>query len=452
MRADPAKLVVARSALVPKRDGLTRPVRIVRLEERTYLQALVDTFMHDIDAAMVGRDCVFGYRCLERRGSPRPFGRPLTQWFAFRRRLKEHVASGRFGALLVTDYAAFFDMIEHGRLEGALTGLGAPRDVADELRACLKRLMKGGRGLPQGPDASATLATAFLDRVDRALLAQGFDGYVRYLDDTYIFAADESEARRALRILEQEARELHLLLQSGKTEIIVGPSAIKDHVFEDDDLIAGVDYILRHRPRRAGVKKVHDEWLRASRMKRWPRRRVKYLLRRLAGNRDPVAINWCLRNLGIGDWLANTIGPYLALFSDRPSVQRALHSHLTSPWNLTGFEEANLLRCLLSAKGVDRVILDFARGALADNNREPGSRHWAALLIGKHGASADHALLERFATADEEMARAILVAVQEVEPRLRGRCRAAITRAFPTLKPLETIIRGRPRSRWPTFR
>ena len=68
--------------------------------------------------------------------------------------------------------------------------------MATEIRQLLTRLMGDTMGLPQGSDPSSVLASAYLDPVDKYMLRKNY-AYFRYVDDIYVFGADEF--RHALR-------------------------------------------------------------------------------------------------------------------------------------------------------------------------------------------------------------------------------------------------------------
>lgn len=439
----------ARIGLVPKPNGLMRPAHVLRLDARLYYQALVDSFMYDLDRRLVGKNYVFGYRPLAPRTTHAPFGYGLRQWKRFRIQLRREVDSGKYGALVRTDLAAFFERIPHGALEERLTSLGVRDDVAKELRAFLKATMGRAHGLPQGPDPSGVLASAYLHPLDRAMIGAGF-GYARYVDDIVVFATDQTQAKRALRLLEAEARRLDLIVQSAKTELAVGLPAMLKSV-DDDDEIAGIDYVVRTRRRRAAVAQVHKSWRSAARRTAPSRRLIKYLLGRLTDNRDPVAVQWCLARLGELDYLAPTVGRYLAHFAGRPSVQDALADHLSSPANISEWEEMNLLRALLSVRRVSRRLLARARRVASDKNAGIEVRQFSILLLGRRGDAADHDVVALECVEHEQLAEAGLLALHGADPRTRGRLYGDVVSRYPQLRPLVAKLRGLATVRWPTF-
>jgi hypothetical protein len=427
-----------------------RPAHQLSIDGRTYYQALVDSFMYDIDAKLVGKNHVFGYRPLAPRSTKAPFGFGLRQWKRFREEIRRQVDSGAYEALVRTDLAAFFERIPHGALEERLTSLGVRDDLAREVRTFLKATMGRAHGLPQGPDPSGLLASVYLHPLDQAVIGAGY-GYVRYVDDIVVLASTATEAKKALRLLEAEARRLDLIIQSAKTDLVIGKKEMADSVADDDE-IAGVDYAIKVRGRAAGIAAVRKAWKRASRKKSFERRTVKYLLGRLTDHRDPTAVPWCLAHLGGLDYLAPTISRYLALFANKKSVQTAIVAHLTSPDNISEWEEMNLFRAVLSATRVRRPMLARARVVALNRNAGQEVRQYAFILLGKLGDPADHDFVARESLTDEPLAMAALIALQDADAKTRGRHSADAATAFPSTKPLAIKLRSRTAAIWPDFR
>lgn len=448
LRDGRARVPRAREALIPKPNGLMRPAHQLTIEARIYYQALVDSFMYDIDKGLVGKNHVFGYRPLAPRSTKAPFGFGLSQWKRFRKQVRAEVKSGKFGAMVRTDLAAFYERIPHGPLEARLTSLGVRDDVAKELRSLLKELMGKASGLPQGPDPSGLLASVYLHPLDRSVIAAGY-GYVRYVDDIYVLARDRTDAKRALRLLEAEARRLDLIVQSAKTDLVVGLSEMETAV-SDDDEIAAVDYVVKRRPRAAAGPVVRGAWKELARRKSPQRRELKYLLGRLTDNRDPVAVKWCLARLGELDYIAPTVARYLACFATRPTVQIAVARHLASPDNISEWEEMNLLRAMLTAARGERLLLARARTTLANRNAGIEVRQFAALVLGKLGDGSDHDVVARDSMDLKDVADASLVALQAADPKTRGKHTTDVVSRYGSGE-LASKVKGRRFPVWPVF-
>lgn len=405
--------------------------------------------MYDIDKGLVGKNHVFGYRPLAPRSTKAPFGIGLSQWKRFRNQVRAEVKSGKHGAMVRTDLAAFYERIPHGPLESRLTSLGVRDDVAKEVRSLLKELMGKASGLPQGPDPSGLLASVYLHPLDQALIGAGY-GYVRYVDDIYVLAHDRTDAKRALRLLEAEARRLDLIVQSAKTDLVVGLTEM-DAAVSDDDEIAAVDYVVKRRSKAVAGPVVRRAWKELARRKSpLQRRELKYLLGRLTDNRDPVAVKWCLARLGELDYIGSTVARYLARFATRPTVQTAVARHLASPDNISEWEEMNLLRAMLSASRGERLLLARARTTLANRNAGIEVRQFAALVLGKLGDGSDHDVVARDSLDLKDVADASLVALQAADPKTRGKHTADVVSRYGSGE-LASKVKNRRLPVWPVF-
>jgi hypothetical protein len=155
----------------------------------------------------------------------------LEPWRIPRRRFHRAAASlaARSSASAIADVRECYESIHDEVLDRRLRGLGAsPRDIRP-LRRILDHLHEQGiRGLPIGPEPSAALADAVLGRVDRALEGARVR-HLRWVDDVWMFAADERSAASAMRILEDALADVWLSPAPEKTRL-VGRDAMADCV------------------------------------------------------------------------------------------------------------------------------------------------------------------------------------------------------------------------------
>lgn len=175
-----------------------------------------------------------GARSLANRARKRATGQPtvaLEPWRIPRRRFHWVAASlaARSSAAAIADVHECYGSIRDDVLERGLRGLGAsPREIRP-LRRLLDRLHEQGiRGLPIGPEPSAALANAVLGQLDRAL-ERARVRHVRWVDDVWMFAADERSAASAMRVFEDALSEVVLSPATEKTRL-VGPDAIAECV------------------------------------------------------------------------------------------------------------------------------------------------------------------------------------------------------------------------------
>jgi hypothetical protein len=190
---------------VPKQGLTTRPAALLTLRDRVVYDALVAPLRSRIEAALVASSVVFWPR-----GSVSP-----KRWRDFD--LAPSQTGHSYVALL--DIAGFYESIDHARLAEALIMATGRREVVLALVEFLRRVMGGGRGLPQGLGASDPLATAYLAPLDRAMLREGFD-YFRNGDDVRIAVSSYADGLRAVALAEEHARGLDLNLNSSKCRVL----------------------------------------------------------------------------------------------------------------------------------------------------------------------------------------------------------------------------------------
>lgn len=169
------------------------------------------------------------------------FKRGVPAWKNFigvvRSKLMLDADGPRTHALLSTDLTNYFDNIDIPKLKACLesllpdvdAGAAAKADARNRIDALFRHLdswtYKVGLGLPQNRDASSFLANVYMLVVDRAMLEKGYK-YFRYMDDIKIVCEDVYEARKALKELSIELRDIGLYVNARKT-VICAPGDIK---------------------------------------------------------------------------------------------------------------------------------------------------------------------------------------------------------------------------------
>jgi hypothetical protein len=121
--------------------------------------------------------------------------------------------------VVVSDIASFYQFVDHQYLEQRLIESTGRADSPAALRSLLDRLMRSGIGLPQNVGPSDELAELVAAPLQRRLQRAGFHT-TRHNDDFRIAARDFQAARRALELLHDDARQVGLSLNDGKTRIL----------------------------------------------------------------------------------------------------------------------------------------------------------------------------------------------------------------------------------------
>jgi len=136
----------------------------------------------------------------------------IPAWDRWRRRVR--FAARGSSWLVRADVASFYGSVREPALRTALAG-DAER-VLDVLRSLW---VDGVAGLPVGPEASAILANALLAPVDEAIRRAGGTP-IRWVDDWLIRVPDRRAAGEVLLALEVGLRDIGLVLNPAKTEVV----------------------------------------------------------------------------------------------------------------------------------------------------------------------------------------------------------------------------------------
>jgi RNA-directed DNA polymerase len=156
------------------------------------------------------------------------------------------------------DLRHYFDTIPHAALMRGVAEQVADGRVLALLDAFLTQPVMEGlslwipeEGSPQGAVISPLLANIYLNPLDHAMAAAGFE-MVRYADDFVILCRTEADARRALTLIATWTTAARLTLHPEKTRIV------------DATHRGGFDFLGyhfergRHWPRSKSLKKVKD--------------------------------------------------------------------------------------------------------------------------------------------------------------------------------------------------
>lgn len=119
----------------------------------------------------------------------------------------------------MADVASFYEYVDHDLLANEIVELTGDPRLAEAINSTLSDLLRRRFGLPQGPQGSDVFATVYLSRVDRLLLRAGV-AVERFNDDYLLKAESVARARRDLAALERSLRDLGLILNHEKTQVL----------------------------------------------------------------------------------------------------------------------------------------------------------------------------------------------------------------------------------------
>lgn len=190
---------------VPKSFFSTRPASLLSLDDRVMYECLVSLLRPRIELHLLSQDIVFWPRGI----------RSDKLWPQF----ESSALRGSGGYVVASDISGFYESVDHRRLGERLVRATGKRLEVEALLEFLGRTMGAERGLPQGLEPSDPLATVYLAGLDFAMVRAGF-AYTRHGDDIRISAATFDQARSAVLMIETQARNAGLLLNSHKTRIL----------------------------------------------------------------------------------------------------------------------------------------------------------------------------------------------------------------------------------------
>lgn len=413
---------------IPKGHLLSRAGALLSLEDRLAYHLLCTTFASQVEAALGDR--VFSCRLNPRPGSF--FLSGLTQHKAFLRTVENRAGSDRW--VVSTDLVSYFETISHELLFEDLRDLGVPDETSRPLRSLLASWRRSSRGgLPIGPDASRLLGNLFLIKIDRQMLADGFD-YYRYMDDVRIVVSSEREGRAALRRFEVQCRARGLIVAgSAKSKIeraTPGARAAGDAPFE------AADYALRNGfdESRKILRGMFNQALAETTIKR---RHARFALFRLARLVDRGVLQKVLKRLDELSEVSSDAALYLRSFISESHVQAALTQHLGDPAEpgLEKYQQAWLIAAMLEVLNdpPDAWVV-YGRRIAWDANQPRFLRALAFHLVALGKDAADIAQLVAVAENDYDagLVRGAIVALRRVD-RLTRRTQNIVLSRHPGL-------------------
>lgn len=137
------------------------------------------------------------------------------------------------------DVHCYFDNVSHDVLLRSLENcnVGSP-ETRKLLMSMLATWFRSGRGVPQGPVASSMLSNLYLDKVDEMIGGNNSTsfGYVRYMDDMVLHAANVNILLKSVEKLTYILDELGLVLNSKSSHQEVKDTTIyEEHNYSDYD-------------------------------------------------------------------------------------------------------------------------------------------------------------------------------------------------------------------------
>ena len=188
----------------PKTGFGSRPAALLAPRDRIVYEALGDVVAPSLNVKLP--DSVVWPRGSDQAPSYSDFAEAPTRWDS--------------AYVILADIEAFYECVDHAILANTLeSNFVLSRSYVKGLESFLDTVMGSTDGLPQGPGASETFASAYLISIDVALNAHGWP-HARYADDILIAADSLLDGRTKLEELEEILRGYNLRLSGAKTRIL----------------------------------------------------------------------------------------------------------------------------------------------------------------------------------------------------------------------------------------
>jgi hypothetical protein len=423
---------------LPKRGFTLRPGLVPLIDDRLVYQAVADYLTPHFAA----EPCVYSNRLTNDPASSRMFVPGVELWLEFQASIERLCLE--YPYVVETDLTAYFEHINHDLLLHRLDDLfqdRIDRTSLREIKQLLQRLWRGWNtsnhrfGIPQVNNASSFFANLYLDELDKWMLRQNYV-YLRYVDDIRIFTFDEPNARRALSNLIPKLREMGLYVGSAKTAIKPTRPLVEELVEgrrRMDEIETELAFRTpQHLETAAAMIEtffhdiVDDPAQFNDRHFRYCVNRFKRLrVNNLGMNSHNRVAEESLRRLISMPYSSDIFVDYLSLFPDDEMVQRMVVEFLESPYNIYPWQEMLLLELLIRSSILpihSNRIMTIARAIARDSHKHPACRAKAIVLWGKNGDYADRREIRAmyFEEAREDIRRAIVFAIQEMQPGERN--------------------------------
>jgi RNA-directed DNA polymerase len=379
-----------------------------------------------------------------------PIERGRAAWWTFLRSPLDH--PGRY--VVTSDIAACYELIDHGLLANELLVQTGDHPTVEAITYLLHETSGRAYGLPQQSLASDTLAEAFLDLLERALIRRGLT-VARYNDD-FRFSCDSwSEVVRALEVLSEEARSLGLTVNDLKT-VTWGRRKYEEHLDEGDRLRQEIaddarldltDYdvqpytnlVVEIPPSSTEVdlhaaRLVLERWERvAGRGRVADRKRAEhrallellpFALATLGSSRhtDTDTVRICMRLLRFERTMTPAVATYLVTQDDEALILDAFDRLLRAGAYLNGWQTwwlqqplARLTSFASGNGGVRRV--KWARTTLASSEHTPVLRAPIVLTLARHGQIKLEEVLQIYHRSSATVRPVVVAAAALLSPR-----------------------------------
>jgi len=211
---------------LPKPNGLQRPITFLQFDDLIVYQAFANIIAEKFLDKKRDVECKEAYSNILNKDFKKSiffFEKWQVGYQNFKKAIKKYYTDGNIWVAHF-DLAAYYETIDHDVLSKQISPRRTYIDFCQYFTRCLgywttNKSKKLSHGIPQGPIASNLISEIYLLPVDTNLKRKEIK-YVRYVDDIKIFGKTREEVLEGAIFLEQECREIGLIPQSSKNEII----------------------------------------------------------------------------------------------------------------------------------------------------------------------------------------------------------------------------------------
>lgn len=379
----------------PKPDGTLMSVPLLGARNLARLHRVTDALRGRADESLAPGVC--GYR----RGAEvgLSYSRENLRFHEFS---SAEADSVEFVA--VADVAKFFEHAPWNLvLASAADLLPTAEERRDLERFASDAVASGLRYLPAGYADARLLGNLVLRRADAAL----GDRFTRWVDDYRIFTPTEEEARGQLDALRAALDIDGLKLNESKTRVMgaaeftAGSGSSLQSVYHPD--VESADQV------RAALRSVFAA---AAGDPVGQRRSIRFVLPRMANERDEIAVEWALRMLPTIPWEAPRLCAYLAAFAHRGDVAESIEAALLDAVTADNTWFATRLAALTTRTGISAATAEDLSAGLG---RTSSAALWGlgvrALALSGHGVEVRRLIGQGI--ADQRAAAGALVDLGE---------------------------------------
>lgn len=273
--------IILRSA---KRDGLTRQLSFMEIEDLLVLKTICDFFQPELHKEFP--EWVDFSRRL-RTAFPKDetdYEGWFEHWLRHQNRLNQIIAKqDGWKYIVFSDISNFFPSINHSILRQIIVSrIKSDEKVINLLFYILESMVPKPdyccdhrQGLPQeNHDASRILAHTLLFQLDNQFQAEGKEGrYARWVDDIVVAVNEKSDGRRMLSRIQKEVESKGLFLNNSKCRILSAEEALEELWLEENEYLDYVHKITENREilDKDKFEKRLENFLNCNKRKNWDR-------------------------------------------------------------------------------------------------------------------------------------------------------------------------------------